>query len=89
MLEILDTIDNALKHNRKVYVHCWGGIGRTGIVVGCYLVHSGETPKHAVAEVDKLFHTRPKNIYFTRAPETDEQVQFILDWHEPPRYCEG
>ena len=27
---------------RKVYVHCWGGVGRTGTVVGCYLVRQGE-----------------------------------------------
>jgi len=89
MREILDTIDEALKNERKVYVHCWGGIGRTGMAVGCYLVRHGETPKKAVAQVDKLFHTRPKNFYFAHSPETDEQVQFILDWREPPRYCEG
>ncbi|WP_374108489.1 hypothetical protein [Nostoc sp. XA010] len=34
----LPPIDRALNGQEKVYVHCWGGIGRTGIVVGCYLV---------------------------------------------------
>jgi hypothetical protein len=89
MLEILDTIDEAIKRKRKVYVHCWGGIGRTGIVVGCFLVRHGEQPKQALAQVEKLFKTRPQTIYHTRSPETDEQAQFILDWREPPRYCEG
>ena len=88
MRRILDTVDEAIEKKRKVYVHCWGGIGRTGTVVGCYLVRHGETPKHALAEVDKLFRTRP-NIYDSHSPETDEQFQFILDWREPPRYCEG
>ncbi|KAG9044397.1 hypothetical protein FS837_008222 [Tulasnella sp. UAMH 9824] len=29
------------QEGRKAVVHCWGGIGRTGTVVGCWLVHSG------------------------------------------------
>jgi hypothetical protein len=88
-LEILDTIDAAIKRQRKVYIHCWGGIGRTGTIVGCYLVRHGETPRHAVTQVNALFHTRPPSIYHPRSPETDEQIQFILDWREPTRYCEG
>ena len=34
---ILDAIDAALGEGKTVYVHCWGGIGRTGAVVGCWL----------------------------------------------------
>ncbi len=89
MRHILNTIDEAIENNRKIYIHCWGGVGRTGITVGCYLIRHGETPRHALAEVDKLFHSRPHHIYHTRSPETDEQIQFILDWRESPRYCEG
>ncbi|KAG8926822.1 hypothetical protein FRC00_002526 [Tulasnella sp. 408] len=29
------------QEGRKAVVHCWGGIGRTGTIVGCWLVHSG------------------------------------------------
>lgn len=89
MRHVLDTIDDALNRNRKIYVHCRGGIGRTGMTVGCYLVRHGETPTHALAQVNHLFHTRPVNIFHPRSPETDEQIQFVLDWREPPRYCEG
>lgn len=89
MREILDAIDDALARQRKVYVHCWGGIGRTGMTVGCYLIRHGEKPHKAAEQVNQLFHTRPGNPFFVRSPETDEQVQFILDWREGPRYCEG
>ncbi|KIO23141.1 hypothetical protein M407DRAFT_113231 [Tulasnella calospora MUT 4182] len=30
-----------LQDDRRSVVHCWGGIGRTGTIVGCWLVHSG------------------------------------------------
>ncbi|MFN2132108.1 MAG: fused DSP-PTPase phosphatase/NAD kinase-like protein, partial [Anaerolineae bacterium] len=38
MARILDAIDAALAAGHVVYLHCYGGIGRTGTVVGCYLV---------------------------------------------------
>ena len=43
MAGILDAIDSALGRGRNVYVHCWGGVGRTGTVVGCWLVRHGRT----------------------------------------------
>ena len=46
---ILDAIDEALDAGRNVYVHCWGGIGRTGTVVGCWFVRHGMTGDEALA----------------------------------------
>ena len=43
MKAILDDIDGAVAAGRKVYLHCWGGRGRTGTVVGCYLARHGLT----------------------------------------------
>jgi protein tyrosine phosphatase len=37
MDDILKTIEDETLGGRAVYVHCMGGIGRTGTVVGCYL----------------------------------------------------
>ena len=39
--QILDLVDDALGRDEPVYVHCFGGIGRTGTVVGCWLVRHG------------------------------------------------
>jgi protein-tyrosine phosphatase len=94
MTAILDTIDEAIENGSCVYVHCWGGVGRTGMVVGCYLVRHGNTNEQALALVNKLYKTRPKNPYLVRSPETNEQIEFVLNWwDEPqknnPKFCEG
>jgi Tyrosine phosphatase family len=38
--EILQHIRSELEAGRLVYVHCWGGKGRTGTVIGCWLIDS-------------------------------------------------
>jgi protein-tyrosine phosphatase len=45
MRNILDTIDEALAAGRTVFVHCRGGIGRTGTVIGCYFRRHGTAPQ--------------------------------------------
>jgi hypothetical protein len=80
MEKILATLDQALAAGRKVYVHCWGGVGRTGMVVGCHLVHRGLAGEQALARLADWWRQSPKREAYPRSPETDEQVQFILDW---------
>jgi predicted protein tyrosine phosphatase len=82
MAAILDTIDEALHAGRNVYLHCWGGVGRTGITVGCYLVRHGATNEEAIARVNTLYKTRPHNPYYPNSPESHEQIEFILNWRE-------
>jgi protein-tyrosine phosphatase len=71
---ILDTIDAAVDEGRTVYIHCWGGIGRTGTVVGCYLVRQGMAGDQALQEI-----TRRRGI---GSPETESQRQMVLNWCE-------
>ena len=40
MRQILSVVGSALDAGRCVYVHCRMGIGRTGTVLGCQLVHT-------------------------------------------------
>jgi protein-tyrosine phosphatase len=71
---ILDTIDGLLVEGQLVYLHCWGGTGRTGTVAGCYLVRQGMTGIDAVAEI-----TRRRGRY---SPETEAQRQRVIIWNE-------
>jgi hypothetical protein len=38
VMRILDDIDEARARGGTAYVHCWGGVGRTGTVIGCWLM---------------------------------------------------
>ena len=79
MVMILDRIDQALARQRPVYVHCWGGKGRTGTVVGCYLVRQGVAEAEAVLKtIQEMRRNDPKA--HEPSPETREQCQFVLRW---------
>lgn len=80
MKKILDTLDASLQAGRKIYLHCWGGIGRTGTTVGCYLVRRGRTGEEALRQLAQWWRTVPKSYLHPRSPETQEQADFIRNW---------
>ncbi len=82
---ILDRLDALLAEGRNICVHCWGGVGRTGIVVGCYLVRHGHTPTDALAQIAEWWRTDPRRRFYPGSPETERQVQFILNWSNVAR----
>jgi hypothetical protein len=80
MQSILDAIDAAISRGQPVYVHCWGGRGRTGTVVGCYLVrHRIETGEGALAAINRLRRDDPGG---KQSPETDGQRDMVRQWVE-------
>lgn len=83
MSAILDTLDAAVAAGERVYVHCWGGIGRTGTVVGCYLVRHGLTGHAALAQLAEWWQTVEKSAWHPRSPQTDAQVAYVRHWQEP------
>jgi protein-tyrosine phosphatase len=83
MLKIIATIDRALAMNGIAYLHCWGGVGRTGLAVVCWLQEQGRTPDEALAELSKKWCTSAKSKRKPSSPETPEQVKWVKEW---PRY---
>jgi protein-tyrosine phosphatase len=76
---ILNDIDEAILASRTVYVHCWGGRGRTGVVVGCFLARHGmATGDTALNMIRYLRRTDAKAD--TEAPETAAQKEFVRSW---------
>ena len=81
-LAVLDAIDHNISQEHVVYLHCWGGVGRTGTMVGCWLARHGYSGKAALERLQTLWRKCPKSKY-RRSPETKEQEQYILGWKEP------
>jgi protein-tyrosine phosphatase len=78
MTSILDEIDRALADKHIVYVHCWGGIGRTGTVVGCFLARNGMPGEEAIARIAELRRGTPKD--WRLSPEMPAQCEMVRAW---------
>jgi hypothetical protein len=78
MPQILARIDAELAAGRPVYVHCWGGVGRTGTVAGCWLAGQGLTCDEALARIAELRSAMPRG--WRTSPETDAQRDFVRTW---------
>ena len=89
MNSILDAIDDGLRSGRKIYLHCWGGIGRTGTTVGCYLVRQGRTGTEALEQLAAWWRSVPKSIYHPHSPETAKQTEFVRHWAEHDNHVSG
>jgi len=82
MKSILDMLDKNLEAGHKIYLHCWGGIGRTGTTVGCYLVRQGMSGEDALRQLAAWWRNVPKSSYQPNTPETGKQMDFVLHWAE-------
>lgn len=76
MAAILDVLDAALAEGHTVYVHCWGGKGRTGTVVGCWLARHGLASGQAA--LDRVQQLRAG--LQGESPESEEQRAMVRGW---------
>ena len=78
---ILQDIKSAIESGRRVYVHCSEGVGRTGLVVGCWLVERGFDPEDALDELARRFATMNKAKYCRITPTSGLQAEWVENWH--------
>jgi atypical dual specificity phosphatase len=67
----LSAIRRAHDHRMAVAVHCTAGLGRTGVILACYLVAGGMTAQNAIARIRRM---RPGSI------ETAEQAAAVMEF---------
>jgi protein-tyrosine phosphatase len=82
MREIIETIREGVERGDVVYVHCWGGVGRTGTVIGCFMREDGLDPP-AVLERIRELRTGTERAH-RASPETSAQRDFIARWKPSP-----
>lgn len=77
--KILDVLRDNEKRGRITVVHCRGGIGRTGLVVGCWLVECGvaKDGDEALRMIAEEWKTVEKCRRFPCSPETGPQFEFV------------
>ncbi len=78
MREIQQAINRALDAGHTVYVHGWGGVGRTEMVIGCFLVEQEVSGAEALAEIRRLrrITSSPRRI----ATDSKAQEDFVKSW---------
>lgn len=78
MRAILDSL--CAPHEGVTYLHCWGGIGRTGTVAGCLLIEAGYTAADALALIARKWTAMEKRGREPQSPQTTEQFAFVRNW---------
>lgn len=87
MQELQSRIRNARALGRRAYIHCRAGIGRTSLVVGCYLAEEGLDGQSALVELNRLWRLCARARSWPTVPQTPEQAAYIRDWpnHRKPQ----
>ena len=92
---VLAALRDSAARGRIAAVHCRGGIGRTGTVVGCWLVECGAARdgRAALAMIAREWAGVEKCTRYPHSPETGAQVDFVASFHAllppppAPRAC--
>jgi len=80
--EIVEALETALSGGRVPYVHCYAGIGRTGTIVGIWMVRNRRiSGAGAIEEIAKL--RRKVRYAMYESPEMPEQIELLRNWPLP------
>jgi protein-tyrosine phosphatase len=80
IVKILNEIDVAIEKGKHIYLHCQGGRGRTGLIVGCYLARHGSTGNKALRHLQTLQREIPGGR--GSSPETEGQKRMVMEWKQ-------
>ena len=80
MVAILDTVAAYRTQDKNIYIHCWGGVGRTGMVVACWYMRRG---MNATGGVRLLNEIRQIAGLKRTSPDFHAQIEFVNHWSEP------
>jgi protein-tyrosine phosphatase len=75
--EIVARVRGEMDAGRVVYVHCWGGKGRTSTVVGCLLIDNGLDYQSAIDLIAELRAGTKKAV--DACPESSDQHRVLRE----------
>jgi protein tyrosine phosphatase domain-containing protein 1 len=74
VLRSVQVMDYHVRSKGKVLVHCHAGLGRTGLMIACFLIYSQKMTSEAAIQQVRLH--RPGSI------QTSSQTQFVMDFEK-------
>jgi hypothetical protein len=77
---VLSVLRSALTRKRRVYVHCRAGIGRTGLIIGCFLAEEDRDGEAALERLNRLWRQSARSKTWPKVPQTAEQADYIRRW---------
>jgi hypothetical protein len=78
--DLLAGIQTALDGGRCIYIHCRAGIGRTGLIVGCFLATREANGAAAIKILNRLWRQSERAGTWPTVPQTPEQADYIRHW---------
>ena len=81
--QLIDKMEYLMQQDGYTYIHCWGGVGRTGTIVACYEARHMKEPtlETALTVMRSRFSNMPKASH-RKSPETQEQIDFVRRFAE-------
>ena len=80
VIELLADIRAAVEARHCLYLHCRAGIGRTGLIAGCYLADTSGDGKAAIKQLNQLWQQSERAKSWPAIPQTEEQAEYIRRW---------
>ena len=82
MTDILNEIDRTTADGTATFIHCWGGVGRTGTAIACWLLRHGFATHGDVLGVLQRLRQKDQERGRRDSPENDTQRKFVFEWSE-------
>ncbi len=72
----------AEKPTTNLYIHCLGGVGRTGTIVACYYIYFEHLSFEEALEKMRTHYAYHERSMWIDSPETQQQIDFIKAFSE-------
>mmetsp|Transcript_4622 Transcript_4622/g.6452 ORF Transcript_4622/g.6452 Transcript_4622/m.6452 type:complete len:202 (+) Transcript_4622:72-677(+) len=75
---LVEDLKSRLHNGEVLYIHCWGGHGRTGTIIGCLLARLFDLSGDKALELTQKFHSCRK-ICKSTSPQHPSQFKQVRD----------